>query len=188
MVAITPFIIHVYCFMRKLFFFFFALYTCVSINAQASVDDYIGTWRGEKGDTVFTIKLIKGDVIYNSIIHIMGGYQVTVKGKYTDNYLKIPSIWDSSKSFREQGIYISAAYSYERSQRLSITILDQRKKHFNGEGISGGRAEYIYPNKLHWTLNEKMGIYMKIEGNENYGEVHPIGFSVPTDIIMIRVE
>lgn len=118
----------------------------------------------------------------------MGGYQVTVKGKYTDNYLKIPSIWDSSKSFREQGIYISAAYSYERSQRLSITILDQRKKHFNGEGISGGRAEYIYPNKLHWTLNEKMGIYMKIEGNENYGEVHPIGFSVPTDIIMIRVE
>ena len=111
-----------------------------------------------------------------------------VKGKYTDNYLKIPSKWDSSKSFREQGIYISAAYSYERPQRLSITILDQQKKHFNGEGISGGRAEYIYPNKLHWTLNEKMGIYMKIEGNENYGEVHPIGFSVPTDIIMIRVE
>ena len=181
-------IIHVYCFMRKLFLFLVVLCTCVSINAQVSVDDYIGTWRGEKGDTTFTIKLVKGDVIYNSIIHLMGGYQVTVKGKYTDNYLKIPSKWDSSKSFREQGIYISAAYSYERPQRLSITILDQQKKHFNGEGISGGRAEYIYPNKLHWTLNEKMGIYMKIEGDENYGEVQPIGFSVPTDIIMIRVE
>ena len=183
--------------MKKLFLFLAVLCTCVSINAQVSVDDYIGTWRGEKGDTTFTIKLVKGDVIYNSIIHLMGGYQVTVKGKYTDNYLKIPSKWDSSKSFREQGIYISAAYSYERPQRLSITILDQQKKHFNGEGISGGRAEYIYPNKLHWTLNEKMGIwtlnekmgiYMKIEGNENYGEVQPIGFSVPTDIIMTRVE
>ena len=170
--------------MKKLFLFLVALSACVSINAQISVDDYIGTWRGEKGDTIFTIKLVKGDVLLNSIIHVMGGYQVTVKGKYTDNYLKIPSKWDSSKSFREQGMYISAAYSYERP----ITILDQQKKHFNGEGISGGRAEYIYPNKLHWTLNEKMGIYMKIEGDENYGEVQPIGFSVPTDIIMTRVE
>ena len=45
-------LIHDYCFMRKLFLFFIALYTCVGINAQVSVDDYIGTWRGEKGDTL----------------------------------------------------------------------------------------------------------------------------------------
>lgn len=172
--------------MRKLFLFFIALCTCVGINAQISVDDYIGTWRGEKGDTAFTIKLVKGDVLFNSIIHVMGGYQVKVKGKYTDDYLKVPSKWDRSKRYREQGIYISATYSSEHQKYLVVTFYDQRKKHFNGEGISGGEIKYINQNKLHWTLNEKMGIAMK-EGDENFAEAQPIGFSVPTDIIMTRV-
>ena len=50
--------------MRKLLLFLFVLCACVSINAQVSVDDYIGTWRGEKGDTTFTIKLVKGETLY----------------------------------------------------------------------------------------------------------------------------
>lgn len=180
-------LIHDYCFMRKLFLFLVVLSACVSINAQVSVDDYIGTWRGEKGDTVFTIKLIKGEVLFNRVIHIIGGYHVKVKGKYTDDYLKIPPTRDRRKTFREQGIYISATYSFEHPDALAITILDQRKRHFNGEGIGGGRAEYIHPNKLHWALDEKFGIAMK-EGDENFAEAQPIGFSVPTDIIMTRVE
>ena len=45
--------------MKKLFLFLVVLCTCVSINAQVSLDDYIGTWRGEKGDTTFTINTIK---------------------------------------------------------------------------------------------------------------------------------
>ena len=179
-------LIHDYCFMKKLFLFLVVLSACVSINAQISVDDYIGTWRGEKGDTVFTIKLIRGEVIYD-FIHIMGGYHVKVKDKYTDDYMKIPLKRDRRKSFREQGIYISAIYSFEHPEYLIVTFLDQRKKHFNGEGIGGGEIEYINQNKLHWTLNEKMGIAMK-EGDENYGDAQPIGFSVPTDIIMTRVE
>ena len=32
--------------MKKLFLFLVVLCTCVSINAQVSLDDYIGTWRG----------------------------------------------------------------------------------------------------------------------------------------------
>ena len=30
--------------MKKLFLFLFVLCACVGINAQISVDDYIGTW------------------------------------------------------------------------------------------------------------------------------------------------
>ena len=50
--------------MRKLLLFLFVLCACVSINAQISVDDYIGTWRGEKGDTTFAIKLVKGETLH----------------------------------------------------------------------------------------------------------------------------
>ncbi len=38
--------------MRKLLLFLFVLCACVSINAQTSVDDYIGTWRGENYPTL----------------------------------------------------------------------------------------------------------------------------------------
>ena len=47
--------------MKKLFLFLVALCACVSINAQISVVDFMGTWRGEKGDTTFTIKLVQGE-------------------------------------------------------------------------------------------------------------------------------
>ena len=83
-------IIHVCCFIRKLFLFLVVLSACVSINAQISVDDYIGTWRGEKGDTVFTIKLVKGETLHKGrTVKILGGYSVSVKGQYSDDYLKI---------------------------------------------------------------------------------------------------
>ena len=76
--------------MKKLFLFLVVLCTCVSINAQVSLDDYIGTWRGEKGDTTFTIKLVKGETLHKgSTVKILGGYSVSVKGQYSDDYLKI---------------------------------------------------------------------------------------------------
>ena len=139
--------------MRKLFLFLVVLCTCVSINAQVSLDDYIGTWRGEKGDTTFTIKLVKGETLHKGrTVKILGGYSVCVKGQYSDDYLKI------------------------------------NKKHFDGNGIPACRIDYISKNKIRWTLNENLGIWLIIEGDENAKEVHPIGFSVPTDIIMTKVE
>ena len=92
--------------MRKLFLFFIALYTCVGINAQISVDDYIGTWRGEKGDTTFTIKLVKWETLYKGYtVSILGGYSVSVKGQYSDDYLKINTHRVDGIKCPEQNIY-----------------------------------------------------------------------------------
>ena len=59
---------------------------------------------------------------------------------------------------------------------------------FNGNGIPGVRIEYISKVKIKWIMDENLGIWIRIEGDEDAEEVHPIGFSVPTDIIMTRVE
>ena len=95
----------------------------------------------------------------------MGGYSVCVKGQYSDDYLKI-------NTHRVDG----------------IKCPEQNMKHFDGNGIPACRIDYISKNKIRWTLNENIGIWNMIEGDENAEEVHPIGFSVPTDIIMTRVE
>jgi len=159
-------------------------------NAQSSVDDYIGTWKGEKGDTVFVIKLIKGDTFLKGrVINLLGGYYVSVKNEYTDDYLKINTHRIFEKKLAGQHIYIDASYSRMSSNKnIGFHFYDQRKRHFNGEGIAGGWMEYIAPNKLHWRLDEKMGIWWATEGSDDYGTVKPIGFSVPSDIILIKVE
>ena len=182
-------LIHDYCFMRKLFLFLVVLCTCVSINAQVSLDDYIGTWRGEKGDTTFTIKLVKGETLHKGrTVKILGGYSVCVKGQYSDDYLKINTHRVYGIKCPEQNIYITASYFSYLSKSIGATLYDQRKKHFDGNGIPACRIDYISKNKIRWTLNENIGIWNMIEGDENAEEVHPIGFSVPTDIIMTRVE
>lgn len=122
--------------MKKLFLFLVVLCTCVSINAQVSVDDYIGTWRGEKGDTTFTIKLVKGETLDNGYtVKIFGGYSVSVKGQYSDDYFKINNQFPN--------IYISGSYFPTIPRSIGFTFYDQRKKHFDGNGMPGGRIEYI---------------------------------------------
>ena len=167
-----------------------AILLCSSmINAQVSVNDYLGTWRGEKGDTIFTIKLLKGETLYQGkIIVLFGGYSVSVQGTLIDEYLNTNTHFDTKKSPIEQHITIDASYSTSYPQAIGFTFYDQRKKHFNGKGILGGSMEYIVPNKLHWTLNEKKGIWIKTEGREDWVEVKPIGFSVPTDIILTKIK
>ena len=184
--------------MKKLFLFLAILCTCISINAQVSVDDYIGTWRGEKGDTTFTIKLVKGETLHKgstvktlhkgSTVKILGGYSVSVKGQYSDDYLKINTHRVDGIKCPEQNIYITSSYFSYSPESIGLIFYDQRKKHFDGNGMPGGRIDYISKNKIRWTLNENFGIWIRIEGDEDAEEVHPIGFSVPTDIIMTRVE
>ena len=175
--------------MKKLFLFLVVLCTCVSINAQVSLDDYIGTWRGEKGDTTFTIKLVQGETLHKgSTVKILGGYSVSVKGQYSDDYLKINTHRVDGIKCPEQNIYITSSYFSYSPESIGLIFYDQRKKHFDGNGIPGGRIEYISKGKIRWILNENFGIWIIIEGDENAEEVQPIGFSVPTDIIMTRVE
>ena len=146
-------------FMKKLFLFLVVLCACVSINAQVSVDDYIGTWRGEKKDTTFTIKLVKGETVYKGgTVKILGGYSVSVKEQYSDDFLKINTHRVDGIKCPEQNIYITASYFSYSTESIGLIFYDQRKKHFDGNGIPGDRIEYISKGKIRWILNENFGI------------------------------
>ena len=183
---------------RILFILLVAMYS-IAVYAQQTAKDYIGTWKYEKEDTVFTIRLIKGEAFYKGKPKaeideelIFGGYSLSVKNKMVENYITdINTKWVYENiNGGEQHIYIYGACNtrYKGKKGIGFKFYDQRMKHFNGEGIWGGTLEPIGPNKLHWTLNEKEGIWWETEGLEDWVEVKPIGFSVPTDVIMTKVD
>ena len=109
-----------------------------------------------------------------------------------EDYIKpMPTIWDvSTSSAIVNNIYIDASGNVPNF--LGFTFYDQRKKHLNGEGLLGGKIELLASNKIHWTLNEWEGLWYMLEGEREEGDNRPgiresmIGFSVPTDVIMIK--
>lgn len=93
--------------MRRVVLFIFLVITVVSAIAQnkviesANYTPYCGTWQYVNKDTTFTVSL--KEVTVRMILsssktvirkRIVGGYRLTVKGQFDDNYLfidKIPS-------------------------------------------------------------------------------------------------
>ncbi|WP_367114557.1 DUF6705 family protein, partial [uncultured Bacteroides sp.] len=53
-----------------------------------NLDAYVGTWVYQNNDTVFKIRLQRGQIIgVNYIINgLYGGYFLSVKGRIVDNY------------------------------------------------------------------------------------------------------
>lgn len=78
------------------------------------MNDFLGTWQAERNDTVFTIKLLKGESIYNgNIITVYGGYSIYVKGiGLTDNYLNcdIDKTISIVKNVIKKKIFIFGSY------------------------------------------------------------------------------
>ena len=157
------------------------------------MEDFVGTWQYTSNDTVFTIKLVEGREI-NSYIkndtrrYLYGGYALEVGGVLVEDYLNVNSVLDISKSHSEQYIYIVASISRFPTSFLVMRFYDQRKKHLDGNGISGCYITMVAKNKLKWELNEERGISAHIEGCEDCPEIRPIGFSVPTNVILTKVE
>ena len=71
---------------------------------------------------------------------------------------------------------------YIDPNRVGVLFYDQRKKHFGGKGILGGKILLLSSDKIRWHLDEKLGLALK-EPDE-YTEL--IGFSVPSDVIMTK--
>ena len=157
------------------------------------MEDFVGTWQYTSNDTVFTIKLVEGREI-NSYIkndtrrYLYGGYALEVGGVLVEDYLNVNSVLDISKSHSEQYIYIVASISRFPTSFLVMRFYDQRKKHLDGNGISGCYITMVAKNKLKWELNEEIGISTWLEGCEDCPEIKPIGFSVPTNVILTKVE
>ena len=163
----------------------------MSVFSQVNYDDFVGTWVYQRNDTVFKIKLQKGRVSYDNTVVLFGGYSLSVHGVVTDNYIggTIPSVWNVYDPAPSKNIYIEGFGN--TLNRVGTTFYDQRKKHLNGKGIGGGVIKLIAPNKIHWTLNEREGLWPYLEGEQVEGptiEEAIQGFSVPTDVIMIKEE
>ena len=178
----------------KTLLFTISLFVCFGIYAQVNYDAFVGTWVYQKNDTVFKIKLQKGTSMssYGIVKRIFGGYSLSVKGVLKDNYIKaMPDVWDIHTPAPSSNIFIKAV-SGNIPNLLGFGFYDQCKKHLNGEGIGGGKIELLAPNKIHWTLNEWEGLWYMLEGEGVEGDNRPgiresmIGFSVPTDVIMMK--
>ena len=160
-----------------------------------TVDDFVGTWRYENNDTVFTIVLKEGKYvnydfsIYASLKCIFGGYSLRINGVLVDDFTSVNDTFDWNLGYNPslQRIYIEATRMHDNTNGYGFIFYDQRKRHFGGKGISGGFLTLLAPNKLKWEIDEEIGIWSEIEGCEDCPEVSPIGFSVPNNVVLTKV-
>ncbi|MDR0962957.1 MAG: hypothetical protein LBM62_10475 [Mediterranea sp.] len=175
---------------------------CLCANAQnyeATLwDEYEGLWEYAHNDTVFRIKLKRGVTEYSdneTSKAIYGNYSLKVNGIMKEDYMGVlPSTvrFSDLYSYPRAKVYIyddfldSYAYITPKTG-IGFRFFDQRKKHAEGKGLVGGQIKLLSPNTLHWTLNEEVGLWEEYEGDADRVMPDPIGFSVPTDVIMTRV-
>ncbi|MBE6281878.1 MAG: hypothetical protein E7095_07490 [Bacteroides sp.] len=184
--------------MMKRIIFIFITIVILSNNVfgqSYTVNDFVGTWRYENNDTVFTIVLKEGKYINfdfgNLPIRkfIFGGYSLRINGTLIDDFTSVNNTldWDLGYNPSLQRIYIEAMKMHDNTNGYVFTFYDQRKRHFGGKGISGGFLTLLAPNKLKWEIDEEIGIWSEIEGCEDCPEVSPIGFSVPNNVVLTKV-
>ena len=167
----------------------------VLCSYSQTVDDFVGTWRYENNDTVFTIVLKEGKYvnydfsIYASLKCIFGGYSLRINGVLVDDFTSVNDTFDWNLGYNPslQRIYIEATRMHDNTNGYGFIFYDQRKRHFGGKGISGGNLTLLAPNKLKWEIDEEAGIWFEIEGCEDCPEVSPIGFSVPNNVVLTKV-
>ena len=114
-----------------------------------------------------------------------GGYALEVGGVLVEDYLNVNSVMDMSINRSERHIYIVASMYFLPTSYFGMIFYDQRKKHLDGGGLPGCYIIMVAKNKLKWELNEELGISFMIE---RFPDAKPIGFSVPTNVILTKVE
>lgn len=177
-------------FVLCLFFISTVSFTQKEIAPTKNLDAYIGTWMYQSNDTIFKIVLKKGYAEDQHMIinGLMGGYFLSVKGIIVENYFSIrDTIWhlDKKKGTQDFSIWASnnaTSLDYIDPNRVGVLFYDQRKKHFGGKGILGGKILLLSSDKIRWHLDEKLGL--ALEEPDEYTEL--IGFSVPSDVIMTK--
>lgn len=172
--------------MKRIYVLLVFVLICIGVYSQVYNDAFVGTWVYQKNDTVFKIKLQKGVVQYKGADYqsaIFGGYYLSVKNNTIEDYIKTtPTFWDLEIPAPSCNIYIDGTSNMRNY--LGFTFYDQRKKHLDGKGILGGTMDLLAPNKLHWKLDEKAGLWIMLEGSGE--DMTPRGFSVPEDCIMMK--
>ena len=189
--------------MKRLFLFLFLVFVSLIVFSQSYLDSFSGTWVYEKNDTVFKVKLQKGKIIvYNNIVKsvLLGGYSLTVHGELVEDYIKpIPDVFDTRDNHADCGVYLWTTLNLDNSNEVGFVFYDMKKKHIFGKGLPANVMTLLSPDKLHWKLNEKEGLWFMLEGGpvddaseeeeRRRDEAWKLrGFSVPDDVIMIKEE
>jgi hypothetical protein len=165
--------------MKTINFIFFFLLISSSLIAQKiniditfytkNLEAYEGTWVYQSNDTIFKIVLQNGPKIYKggSIDGLLGGYFLSVKEDTLENHLSpLPKYW---KTFTTTNNLYIWATNYSDDERrvdpnsLRFTFWDQKKRHYNGNGIMAGTINLLSPNKIRWILDEVAGIRATID-------------------------
>ena len=178
---------------RGILFLLLASFSLFAFAQQDYRDAFVGTWIYESNDTIFKVRLQKGSVknVVETYEAVLGGYMLSIKGVVKEAYIKdLPAFWDTSKtSAPSLGIYIIGSHANNTS--LGFSFYDMEKKHIYGTGLPCNWMTLLAPDKLHWKLNEREGVWAILEGSENdedIAEMELRGFSVPDDVIMTKEE
>ena len=166
---------------------------CMAQKKTVSIDytPFIGTWIYQNNDTIFRINL--KPIITTSralIIHrLWGGYSISIHNTLIDNCIGLypDSLIRENNEEEKYNIGIDAFMyslpedeSYLTRDKIKTIFYDKQRMHNKGNGIGGGHIVSISNDSIHWYLDEKKGARQKELKFEN------LGFSVPTDVIMIR--
>lgn len=160
--------------MKKIALFILFIYTAVITLAQNKVIEtvdytpYCGTWQYVNGDTTLTVSFkvatIKTHYSPTKTVtkkQLVGGYRLTVKGKFDDNYLilskipselnqKIPSEPNFEGSNPSNSVYVKA-FGIKGAKELECQIFKNRKYDY----LSGFSLKILSPGKMLWHWNQK---------------------------------
>jgi hypothetical protein len=153
---------------------------------SSNLDAYVGIWEYTSGADTFQIVVKKGTVSTPDLYYecLIGGYRYVKNGILMGDYTYgIPNQF-LKKDFSKNDSTITVKLSNAR-YRLDLVNPNILSILFKDRGLNkmtqSGRIQLLSPIQIRWTLEDGEGVYATLE------EMPPIGFSVPTDIIMNKV-
>jgi len=162
----------------------------------ANLEFFVGTWRYENPQTgeVFILKLRKTSYLLTHATvptdYVVGAYTFKRNGQIVTDCM---DKFDSDIHIFRMPV---RATDFVRDpdllkpNRLEMSVLDFGKFAPNGDVKRAGFSELLIvsatePHQIRWILREPRGPVFIFEGEED--GIHPLGFSIPTDIILTRV-
>ena len=97
-----------------------------SVSPTKNLDAYVGTWVYQNNDTIFKVRLQKGQEVGRSAIYngLHGGYYLSVKGKIIENYGG-----KTSSSVSKKTTYVlageDAGSKLDKANSLGVTVISE---------------------------------------------------------------
>jgi len=149
-----------------------------------NIDAYVGIWEYKNNEEIFRIIMKKGIVYLSNVLTdcLLGDYYYKKGNIVVNDYNSGNNIPDTytRKTSLNVIIYATNAFNCEYKDRVDENRLYMHFSDINlNKHTASGAIHLLSPNSIRWILEEEEGEYV--------GEAPPLGFSVPTDVIMTRV-